>query len=125
PLKLRPTVVFSDGQPFTAEDVLFSFADVYADKTGSPLKEALQVGRKNLQVASPDPGTIVVTFPSPFGPGLRALDNLPILPRHKLGAALEAGTFRGAWGLTTPPAEMPGLGPFVLTSFAPAQRLVL
>src|SRR5438093_884710 len=84
-LKLRPNVVFSDGHPFTADDVLFSFAAVYDDKTGSPLKEALQVGRKNLQVASPDPGTIVVTFPSPFGPGLRALDNLPILPRHKLG----------------------------------------
>jgi peptide/nickel transport system substrate-binding protein len=53
------------------------------------------------------------------------LDNLPILPRHKLGAALKAGEFASAWGVSTPPAEIVGLGPFVLSEYVPGQRLVL
>ena len=67
---------------------------------------------------------MVVRFPSPFGPGIRLLDNLAILPRHKLEAALNAGTLAKAWDLSTPPAEIVGLGPFVLKTYQPGQRLV-
>ena len=58
-------------------------------------------------------------------PGLRMLDALPILPKHKLEAALKAGTLRQQWGPATPPAEMAGLGPFVLQSTSAGERLVL
>ena len=67
---------------------------------------------------------MVVKFPSTFGPGIRLLDNLPILPRHKLEAALTAGTLAKMWDVSTPPAEMVGLGPFVLETYQPGQRLV-
>jgi peptide/nickel transport system substrate-binding protein len=68
---------------------------------------------------------VVVTFPSVFGPGLRLLDMLPIVPRHKLEAAFKAGTLRQQWGPATPPAEIAGLGPFVLQSYQAGQRIVL
>ena len=123
-IKLRPNITFSDGQPFTSDDVAFSLAAVYDDKTASPLKQGLQVSGKPLQVATPDASTVVITFPSPFAVGLRIFDSLPILPRHKLDAALKAGTFASAWGLDTPPAEIVGLGPFVLSEFARGQRAV-
>lgn len=123
-ITLRPGVAFSDGAPFTSADVLFAFQAIYDEKTGSPLGESMKVGGKPLQVSAPDAGTVVVKFPAPFGPGIRLLDNLPILPRHKLEGALAAGTLREAWGLSTPPAEMAGLGPFVLTAYQPGQRLV-
>src|SRR5439155_7155711 len=42
-LKLRPNLVFSDGHPFTAADVLFSFEAVYDEKTASPISETLRV----------------------------------------------------------------------------------
>ena len=122
-LPLRRGVTFSDGQPFTADDVLFSFAAVYDEKTASPLAGSLHAGHGNLHASAPDPHTVVITFPEPFGPGVRILDNLPIFPRHKLQAALDAGTFAGAWGLNTPPADLAGLGPFVLSAYAPGQRL--
>ncbi|MEP7305084.1 MAG: ABC transporter substrate-binding protein [Acidobacteriota bacterium] len=122
-LKLRPNVTFSDGHPFTSDDVLFSFEAAYDEREGVLLGSALMVGGKPLHAAAPDPSTVVVTFPEPFAPGVRILDNLPILPRHKLGAALKAGTFAKMWGLATPPGELAGLGPFVLTAYAPGQRL--
>jgi ABC-type transport system substrate-binding protein len=34
-LALRHGIVFSDGQPFTADDVVFTFAAIYDRKTGS------------------------------------------------------------------------------------------
>ncbi len=121
-VKLQPNVTFADGVPFTADDVVFSLAAAY-DKA-SMLGDSLLVAGKPLQVAATDPRTVVVTLPGPFGPGLRILDNLPILPRHKLETAFRAGAFGAAWGVSTPPADLTGLGPFVLTEYRPGERLV-
>ena len=123
-VKLCQNVTYSDGHPFTADDVVFSFDAVYDERTGSVLADSLQTGGKKLQVVATDAHTVVITFAAPFAPGLRILDNLPILPRHVLEAALKAGTFGTAWNLSTPPADIVGLGPFVLASYAPGERLV-
>ena len=123
-LKLRQNVAFSDGHPFTADDVVFSFEAAYDEQTGGSIGDAMTIGGKKLQVAAPDPATVLITFPSAFAPGVRLLDNLSILPRHKLGAALKAGAFAKAWGLTTPVSELVGLGPFVISEYQPGQRLV-
>ena len=124
-IKLSPNVSFSDGHPFTADDVVFSFEAVYDQRAGSALADSLKMGGRKLTVTEVDPLTVVVAFPAPFAPGLRILDNLPIIPRHKLEAALKAGTFASAWGLSTPPADIVGLGPFVVSQYLPGQRLVL
>jgi len=124
-VKLRANVTFADGHPFSADDVLFSFAAAYDPKGGGPtIGGDVMAGGQPLRVSAPDPLTVVITFPVPFAPGLRLLDNLPILPKHKLEAALQAGTFADAWSLSTPVSEITGLGPFVLTDFRPGQRLV-
>ncbi|MFO7692441.1 MAG: ABC transporter substrate-binding protein [Vicinamibacterales bacterium] len=124
-LKLRQGVSFSDGVPFTSADVVFSFQAAYDEKTASPLGDALLVGGKPIAVKAIDGHTVAITFPSVFGPGLRLLDSLPILPRHKLDAAFRAGTLRQQWGPAAPPADITGLGPFVIQSYQPGQRLVL
>jgi peptide/nickel transport system substrate-binding protein len=123
-LKLRPNVTFSDGHAFTADDVLFSFEAAYDKGVGSAVADSLTVDGRRLRVAAPDPLTVVVTFPEPFAPGLRILENLPIYPRHVLGAALKGGMFAKAWGLSTPPAQIVGLGPFALAQYEPGQRLI-
>jgi peptide/nickel transport system substrate-binding protein len=124
-ITLRPGVTFSDGVPFTSADVLFAFEAVYSKAANSAIGTSLTIGGKPLEVTAPDAATVRIRFPSPFGPGVRILDNLPILPRHKLEPALRNGTFKEAWGLTTPPAEMPGLGPFVIESYSPGRTLTL
>jgi peptide/nickel transport system substrate-binding protein len=123
-ITLRSGLAFSDGAPLTADDVLFSFQLVYDPRTNSPIAEALQVNHVPLQVSARDPRTIVIRLPSPFGPGLRILDNLPIYPKHTLEPAFKAGKFSETWGTATPPAELVGAGPFVLTEYRPGERLV-
>lgn len=123
-MTLARGVLFSDGHPFTADDVLFAFEAAYDEKSGSALADSVQAGGKKLQVVATDPHTVVVTFPAPFAPGISILDTLPILPRHRLEGALKAGAFTKAWGLDTPPSEIVGLGPFVLSEYVPGQRVV-
>jgi peptide/nickel transport system substrate-binding protein len=121
-LKLHPGVTFSDGRPLTADDVVFSFQAVYALGPEGPLGDALQVEGRRLEVAAVDASTVSIVFPVPYAPGVRILDNLPIYPKHRLEAALRAGKIHDAWGLSTPPSELAGLGPFVLVDYVPGQR---
>jgi peptide/nickel transport system substrate-binding protein len=122
-ITLRDGVTFSDGAPFTSEDVLFSFRAVYDPDLHSNLASGLEVQGKPLQLAAPDARTVVVTLPSSFAPGIALLDNLPIYPKHQLQAALDAHTFDKAWGITSAPGSMAGLGPFVLAEYVQGQRL--
>jgi peptide/nickel transport system substrate-binding protein len=122
-LTLQRNVRWSDGTPFTADDVLFSFQAVFDPTAKAILASALTIDGKPVTVSAPDPRTVVVTFPAPFGPGLRLLDNLTILPRHRLHAALEAGAFAQAWPATTPPEELAATGPFRLARYDVGQRL--
>jgi peptide/nickel transport system substrate-binding protein len=123
-LTLRDGLLWSDGVPFTSADVVFTFDALYDPHTQSPLASALEPGGQPLTVTAPDPHTVVVTFASVFAPGIRLLDTLPIFPKHKLEGALAAGAFGKAWMADTPPSELVSLGPFMLTEYAPAQRMV-
>jgi peptide/nickel transport system substrate-binding protein len=122
-LKLRPGLTFSDGAAFTSADVLFSLAVAY-DAAGSVVGDGLKVGGQKLEASAPDAHSVAIRFPVPFAPGVRLLDNLPILPKHKLERAFLDGTIQSAWTPATPLSEIVGLGPFVLAEHAAGQRLV-
>jgi len=123
-LHLRPGVVWSDGTAFTSADVLFSLRAAYDPSVKSVLASNLMIAGQEITAAAPDAATVVLSYPAPSGPGLRLLDMLPIVPRHKLEAALSAGTFAKAWGPTTAPSDFVGTGPFILREYQPGQRLV-
>jgi peptide/nickel transport system substrate-binding protein len=122
-LDLRPGVTFSDGAPFTADDVVFTFAALYDPTVDSPVATAMRIGGQPIAVRKTGDHQVVLTFPVPYGPGLRLLDTVPILPAHKLKDALARGEFAKAWSTATPPGELAGLGPFVLTGYTPGERL--
>jgi peptide/nickel transport system substrate-binding protein len=123
-LTLRPDIAFSDGQPLTSADVLFSFQAVYDPAVNSSLADGLKVNGQPLEVTARDARTVALRFPEPFAPGLRLLDNLPILPKHKLQEALAKKEFSKAWSPARPVTELAGLGPFVLAEHVAGQRLV-
>jgi peptide/nickel transport system substrate-binding protein len=114
-LYLRDGLKWSDGTPLTAEDVAFSFRAA-TDQKVSVLASTLLAGGKPMTATVVDPRTVRVQFAGPSGPGLRMLDALPIVPRHKLEAAYMSGKFAEAWSMQSPPAEVVGLGPFVFAS---------
>jgi len=124
-LHLRPGLEWSDGTPFTSADVLFSVRAVFDPVVGSAAASSLKVGGRAMEAAAPDDRTVVLTYAEPSGPGLRLLDMLPILPRHVLEPALEAGTLADAWDATTPPGQIVGMGPFLLREYRPGERVVL
>jgi len=121
---IRPGVTWSDGVPFTSDDVLFSVRAIFDPMSESFIADTLKVEGMPLTAAAPDASTVVITFPAPSGPGLRLLDSLWVLPKHKLEGAQKAGTFAKAWGTDTPPSDIVGTGPFVLREYVPNQRLV-
>jgi len=123
-LTLREGLRWSDGTPFTTEDVLFTFRAAQDEKSGSVLTSALEVNGQPIKASAPDGRTIRLEYSAPFGPGLRLLDNLPILPRHKLESALSGGAFAQSWNAATPPGDMAGMGPFQLVRYDAGQRLV-
>ena len=123
-LYLRQGVTWSDGTPFTAADVLFSLDAVLDPKVESVMASQLIVGGQPIRASASDDHTVVFRFAAPSGPGLRLLDGLLILPKHKLEARLKDGTLAQAWDTKTPPSEIAGLGPFVLREYLPGQRLV-
>lgn len=124
-LDLRQNVRFSDGTPFTAADVVFTFEALYDERFASPMAGELRIDGQPLTVAEAGPHQVTVTFPAPHGPGLRLLAGLPILPAHRLRQALADGTLAQQWTLATPPDAVAGLGPFVFRGYTPGERIEL
>ncbi len=114
---------WSDGAPLTADDVLFTFRVIYDKRIPNSLADVLTVAGKPIDVTKVDSRTVRFHTAEPFGPFLRSI-GIPILPRHKLLAAYEAGRFTQTWGVNTPPRELVGSGPYIMTEYRPAQRIV-
>lgn len=124
-LKLRQGVRFSDGQPFTADDVVFSFR-VYLDpKVDAPQRDQLIVGGQPIAVQKLGEETVRFTLAKPYAAAERLFDSVAILPRHLLEGAYRAGQFSAAWPIAMPPAQFAGLGPFRLKEYVPGVRIVL
>jgi peptide/nickel transport system substrate-binding protein len=68
---------------------------------------------------------VVVELAEPYAVTERLFDSFAILPRHLLETPYREGSFQSAWSLSTPPAEVAGLGPFRLKQYVPGERVVL
>ncbi len=124
-MRLRPGLQFADGHPLTADDVVFTFRVIYDPEIPSSVADILRVGGEPLKVEKLDARTVRFTFPEPYADALSLFDNVPILPRHILEPLYREGQFEAAWGVSTPPAEIVGAGPFRLQSYEPGQRTVV
>jgi peptide/nickel transport system substrate-binding protein len=124
-VKLRRGLRFSDGQPFDADDVVFSFQVYLDDKINSPQRDLLVVGGKPIEVQKIDQYTVRFTLALPYAAAQRIFDSLAMMPRHLLQNSYQQGKFNQAWTLTTSPAEIAGMGPFRVKQYVPGQKIVL
>jgi len=124
-LKLRPNLRFSDGHPFTADDVVFTFQVYLDEKVAAPQRDLLIVAGKPIAVTKKDNLTVVITLAEPYAVADRLFDGIAMLPRHVLGDAYKQGTLAQQWGINAAPASIVGMGPFRLKELVPGERLVL
>jgi peptide/nickel transport system substrate-binding protein len=126
-LTLR-NIKFSDGTPFTVEDVLFTINDVLLNMEIqsdmlSGLRRKLFMGGSQMVLKNAeklDARRVRLNLNMPFGSLLRfPLPQLPILPRHKLADKVKKlnpnaapDAFVKAWGLGAKPEDFAGSGPF-------------
>lgn len=124
-LALRRGIRFSDGDPFDADDVVFSFQVYLDEKVGSTNRDFLIVEGQPIAVRKVDQYTVEFTLAQPYAAAERLFDSIAMLPQHQLAAAYQEGRLAETWGLRTPPAAIAGLGPFRYREYVPGQRIVL
>jgi len=126
-LRLREGINWSDGTPFTADDVVFTYNDlILNDDVSAPDRDSLLLPDGTYPVIEQlDASTVRVTLSVAFRPVLDAL-RARIVPEHvlaefvhKRNPKVPAGTFNATWVLDTPEHEIVGLGPFVLVELVP------
>ncbi|MEU9507039.1 ABC transporter substrate-binding protein [Micromonospora sp. NPDC048170] len=111
--KLRDGVLFHDGTPFTAQDVVFTYQAVLDPKVDSTLRSDLDM---LASVAAPDPSTVVFSLKYAYAPFAQRLA-LGIVPEKALaGQDINKAEFN---------RKPVGTGPYRVTSWTPGDRLVL
>lgn len=128
---LREGLRWSDGEPLTADDVVFTFNDIYFNRSiPTSTRDVLRVGEAGEfpTIQKLDDRRIEILLPEPFSPILRTLGS-PILPEHILRSAVEdvnaegEPRFNTLWGTDTPPEEIISNGPYRLSQYQPGQRV--
>lgn len=87
-VKLRKGLKWSDGQPVTADDIMFFFEDIAGKGDLPPVPGGLMVGGKPPTVAKVDDLTVTFTYAAPNPAFIlsvaRAEPGFPLAPRHYL-----------------------------------------
>ncbi|MBV9081070.1 MAG: ABC transporter substrate-binding protein [Acidobacteriaceae bacterium] len=122
---LRRGIRFSDGYPFDAEDVLFTFQAYLDKRTNSSQRDLLIISGTPISVEKLDRYTVLFTLAKPYAAAERLFDSIAMLPRHLLQPTFNSGELSKAWGLNTAPRQMAGLGPFQLKRYMPGQSIEL
>ena len=78
--KLRRDVKFSDGQPLSAEDVVFSFNMIMNEQIDTPQSRAYY--NKIADVIAQDRYTVVFRFKEPYFESLSLAGSMSVLPKH-------------------------------------------
>lgn len=129
---LRENLKWSDGKPLTAEDVVFSYNNIYFNKKiPSDVKDGLKIGESGQlpKVKKLDERRAEFTLPEPFRPFLQNMTT-PILPAHALRESVEKKDSEGKplflqkWSVDTPVDEIVTNGPYKLGRYNTTQRVV-
>jgi len=129
---LREGLKWSDGEALTADDVVFTYNEVYLnEKIPTDIRDGLRIGEKRTlpTVKKLDDRRIQFTTTEPFSPLLGLLSSV-ILPAHILRDAVNQldkegkPVFLSTWGTDTDPKKIVVHGPYTIDSYTPSQRVI-
>lgn len=123
---LRHGIKWSDGEPITADDVVFTWNKIILAGLGNTsTRDSVLIDNQLPRVEKIDDYTVKFITIKPFAPFLRILA-APIAPKHVFESAVKKGEkyFDSFWSTTTPPKDFVISGPFKLKEYLAAQRVV-
>jgi len=123
--KLKQEVRFSDGEPFTAADVRFTFEVLHDPSTASPLVDTARIDGEPLMAEVVDESTVRFRLPRRTATVERIFDSIAILPEHRLSQSLADGAIAAETGIGAKVENIVGLGPFRLFRHVAGQRVIV
>ena len=130
---VREGLKWSDGQPLTVDDVVFTYKDIFLnEKIPTDIQDVLRIGKQRLfpSVRKVDDRRVEFTTPEPFAPFLRVTGGLAILPKHVLAETVtKVGSdgnplFFTTWGTDSDPKKVVCNGLYTIDSYTATQRII-
>ena len=97
--QLRTGLHFSDGTPLTSDDVAYTIKALMDPQVHSPTGDAFRSGEGAIEIKTPTPDRITITYPAPISGLERLFDQVAIMSAH------------------SPKKEMAVLGPFYISEY--------
>jgi len=105
--QLRPHLAFSDGTPFSSEDVAYTMRTLLDPKVAAPLADAFRAAGGDVTIETPAADRVVLTFPAPLAGVERLFDQVGIVSSR------------------SPQMEKAVLGPFFVAGYKPGSEVRL
>jgi len=130
---LRDNLKWSDGQPLTVDDVVFTYKDIYLNEAiPTDVRDTLKIGTKGKfpTVRKVDNRRVEFIVPEPFAPFLSSATANAILPAHALEKSVKTKDNEGKpqfltkWGVDTPPDQLIVNGAYKLERYDTSQRII-
>jgi len=128
---LRDNLKWSDGQPLTVDDVVFTYNNlVFNEEIPSNVRDYFRIGKEGKFpiVQKVNEQQVKFTISEPFAPFLDSTQQA-ILPKHILEKTLVKDSkgklkFLSTWGIDTPPDQLVVNGAYKLESYSTGQRVI-
>ena len=104
---LRPAIYFSDGTPFTSQDVKYTIDQLMNPELHSPTADSFRSGSGKVECTVLTPGKIAIQFPAPVAGLDRLFDQVAIVSSR------------------SPKREMAALGPYYVADYKPGSYVYL
>ena len=135
---LQEGLKWSDGEPLTADDVIFTYQDViFNPQIPTDWKDGLKVGSSGAfpKIRKIDDRRVEFIFTEPFAPFLYtttggSTNSVAILPKHALAESITSKDTKGnsqflsIWNTDTDPSKIIVNGSYKIESYTPSQRVV-
>jgi len=123
-MKIRQGLKWSDGEPFTLEDIRWTFEELLPEVTGTGIGGIFDANGLPPDVQTVDNETISFAWTTPNAMALRAIGFVDIFPKHVLDERLKAGIFAQAWGLDEWD-KLVTMGQYIIEDYITGERIVL